>query len=143
MMESSSNMTLISIGIAACAFLFVDYWTATALIVLLIAVLIKKQMKASPLPPTPSPLPVPKMKVDTDPLPKIKQAMKMPMLVTSEEADEVSSSENMDKISYDIIQSNLVNPSNMMTEVRTFDEQLGPQGLSSPHGYDEDVQDSL
>ena len=142
----SSNTSLISIGIAAVAFLFADYWTAAVLIVLLIAVLIKKQKKksmTSPLPLIPSPSPIPKMKMDSDPLPKIKQAMKMPMLVTSEEADEVSCSENMEKLSYDTIQSNLVNPSNIMTEVRTFDQQLGPQGLSSPHGYDEYVQDSL
>ena len=128
----SSNISLISLGIAAFAFLFVDYSIVLMLLLLLIVILIKKHIqKTNILPELPLPMPKPIEE------PKVK----LPLIVTSE--DEPAKPVNLEKIVYQPIQSNLIDPGNMRTEVRTFDHQLGPQGLSDPQGYDMNVQDSL
>ena len=129
----SSNVSLISLGIAAFAFLFVDYSVVFLLLLLIVVILVKKHMKKTN---AAKPLPMPK--------PVEKPMVKLPSIVTSEEEPEKSVNvENLDTIVYEPIQSNLVDPGNMRTEVRTFNQQLGPQGLSDPQGYDMNVQDSL
>lgn len=129
----SSNVFLISLGIASFAFLFVDYKIVFMLLLLIVVILIKKHIKKTDALHK-LPLPVPKKKT----------MIKLPTIVTSEEeAEKPVNVENMDKMVYEPIQSNVVDPGNMRTEVRTFNQQLGPQGLSDPQGYDMNVQDSL
>ena len=135
----SSNVSLISLGIAAFAFLFVDYSVASMLLLLIVVILVKKHMKkTNVLPKLSLPMPKPVEK------PMVKSMVKLPSIVTSEEEPEKPVNvENLDKMVYEPIQSNVVDPGNMRTEVRTFNQQLGPQGLSDPQGYDMNVQDSL
>lgn len=124
----SGNVMLMSMGIAAAAFMFVDHWVTVALVLLVAVVVIKKNLDLGLQP---------KMQV-VDTANSVPSAVKT---VFSEEDTEVEKQVE-EPLTYDIVQSNLVNPANIMTEVRTFSEQLGPQGLSMPRGYDDDVQDA-
>ena len=130
----SDKVMVGSLVIAATLFLFVDQWIALMLVVLLGAVIIKNITKKPSVQLT-------SIRDIVRPAPVLSKQDFLGAKV-QEESLEYEPKVQEESLNYDPVRSNIVNPANMMTEVRTFNSQLGPQGLSQPHGYDNDVQDS-